>query len=162
MRQVKREELRTRRSSPRSSEPELWTSQQFQNSSSRNHRLSIRASTHEPFYGTSHGFTCVLNVGDQVEALYNNETHWYEGTISEVHRDGSFSIEYEDGDVREDVPRDEIHLHSPDLAERPPVPLVSMLPRHVTCLATTPCHARCHHLVTTRNLAATAPLSLCP
>lgn len=43
-----------------------------------------------------------LKVGAAVEALYQKGNTWYAGKISQVHGDGSFGIDYDDGDKGEE------------------------------------------------------------
>jgi hypothetical protein len=44
-----------------------------------------------------------LKVGAAVEALYQKGNTWYAGKISQVHGDGSFGIDYDDGKKEERV-----------------------------------------------------------
>jgi uncharacterized C2H2 Zn-finger protein len=42
-----------------------------------------------------------LNIGAKVLCNYRGEGKWYPGTISKKHADGTFSVEYDDGDAEE-------------------------------------------------------------
>jgi len=46
--------------------------------------------------------------GESVSAYYEDRDEWFSGIISNVNSDGSYSIEYEDGDVDYSVPRSRI------------------------------------------------------
>jgi translation initiation factor IF-1 len=44
-----------------------------------------------------------LEVGDKVEARFRGRSKWFKGTILKAHRDGTFDVEYEDGDKETNV-----------------------------------------------------------
>jgi chloramphenicol 3-O-phosphotransferase len=44
-----------------------------------------------------------LEVGDKVEARFRGRSKWFKGTIRKAHRDGTFDVEYEDGDKETNV-----------------------------------------------------------
>ena len=44
-----------------------------------------------------------LSRGDRVEARYRGKSKWYKGKIMRVNVDGTYDIEYDDGDVERRV-----------------------------------------------------------
>ena len=48
--------------------------------------------------------TCWAHVGVRVHALFDDDEAWYAGRIKIDHGDGSFDIEYDDGDRKSHVP----------------------------------------------------------
>mmetsp|Transcript_22700 Transcript_22700/g.28959 ORF Transcript_22700/g.28959 Transcript_22700/m.28959 type:complete len:363 (-) Transcript_22700:373-1461(-) len=51
----------------------------------------------------------IFRVDDLVEGKYQDGKFWYTGKISKVKNDGKCTIQYDDGDVEDDVPPDRIH-----------------------------------------------------
>ena len=49
-------------------------------------------------------------VGTRVLARFERKARWYPGTVRAVHSDGSYSIDYEDGDAETRVPADHVKL----------------------------------------------------
>ena len=49
-----------------------------------------------------------LKVGDKVRALFAGKGHWYPATVSALNADGTFSLDYADGDFEDDAKREHI------------------------------------------------------
>jgi hypothetical protein len=49
-----------------------------------------------------------LVIGDTVEATYNGGRRYYPGKIVDIYKDGTYKVQYEDGDVNDHVNRREI------------------------------------------------------
>jgi hypothetical protein len=47
-----------------------------------------------------------LNEGDRIEARYASMDHWFRGRVAVVNGDGTYNIDYDDGDKERDVPAD--------------------------------------------------------
>jgi hypothetical protein len=48
------------------------------------------------------------NIGDKIEALWQEDKEYYSATISDVHEDGTYDITYDDGDIAKNVSPDKI------------------------------------------------------
>ena len=51
-----------------------------------------------------------LNIGDKVECNYRGRGRWYPGRISDIHTDGTYKIEYNDGDMERYIHRTMIRI----------------------------------------------------
>jgi len=49
-----------------------------------------------------------FEIGDHIEALYNGGDEWFGGTIAGKNADGTYAIDYNDGDHEDDVPATEV------------------------------------------------------
>ena len=49
-----------------------------------------------------------LKVGDKVRALFAGKGHWYPATVSALNADGTFVLDYADGDFEDDAKREHI------------------------------------------------------
>jgi hypothetical protein len=63
------------------------------------------STTTQPVPHTTH-----LNEGDKVEANYRGKGRWYPGGISRVHVDGTFDVDYDDGEKETHLPAEAIRL----------------------------------------------------
>jgi chloramphenicol 3-O-phosphotransferase len=61
-----------------------------------------------------------LEVGDKVEARFRGRSKWFKGTILKAHRDGTFDVEYEDGDKETNVDAELIRSLEAPKKERSP------------------------------------------
>ena len=41
-------------------------------------------------------------VGSQIEARYGGKSKWYRGKVAAAHEDGTYDIQYDDGDSEDD------------------------------------------------------------
>ena len=75
---------------------------------------TIDTSAHSPFFCTTHiehhadASNCFLKVGDKVDAQWQTGHNWYGAVVIAVNDDGTFAVEYDDGEVWERVPRRKI------------------------------------------------------
>jgi len=85
-------------------------------------RQKTRASRFTPSSTTSR--TSALHVGDMVRARFMSGREWYHGRISMAFSDGTYGIDYDDGDTEVHVPRhlievlDESTSHAHELGDR--------------------------------------------
>eukprot|EP01038_Epipyxis_sp_PR26KG_P003413 gene3413-4865_t len=63
--------------------------------------------SHSPVRG---GATARLEEGAKVEGNYRGKGRWYPGRISKVNRDGSFNVDYDDGEKEQFLAEDMIRL----------------------------------------------------
>ena len=56
--------------------------------------------------------------GDVIEARYKNGNKWFKGKISRVHSDGTYDVEYDDGDREKYIPSANIRLASNSMKEK--------------------------------------------
>ena len=54
----------------------------------------------------SGGDPFVFDEGDRIEAVFARGNGWYGGKVTEVNDDGTYNIDYDDGDKERDVPAD--------------------------------------------------------
>ncbi|GMF29595.1 unnamed protein product [Phytophthora fragariaefolia] len=56
--------------------------------------------------------TVALEVGDAVKARSNGGSRWLPGKISKVHRDGTYDVEYADGEIEKKMAADDVEAAS--------------------------------------------------